>query len=472
MAPPTDDHDCGWKKYAEAQTKKLDELKETVADLQRRMHGKKSERRKSSKLPPPLPPRVTREDTAAKRNALKAMREAQMETEIVDVPVPPEARACPACASDALRVVGNGKPSITYDYVQPHFRKRVHRRETLACRCGGMVTAPPPPRAFEQTRYAPSFIAHIIVSKCADSIPQYRLEKSYRLLGIPMSRRTMCELLHKSAVELKPLHTAALACVKASPDVHADETSVRQQDKSSRSFMWDFVTPELVVYAFSPSRSGDTPKTILGRSKGRLVVDQHAGYNAVTGVDGRTRAGCLAHARRRVFEAREHGDTNEALDLIAAIYLIERDAKDAAIVGTAAHLGLRKERSRPLFARLLRWARRHRDAFEPRSPMGKATHYLLRHRKALGCFLRFASIPPDNNAAEAGLRRVALGRSNFLFVGHKEAGENLAVLYTLVASCEKNAINPYAYLADVILRIQSHPHSKIEELLPHKWKPG
>ena len=479
MVPPPDEddaHDCGWKAYAKAQASEqqveIADLKAQIAALTRIVLGKKSERQKSSKLPPPLPPFVTKEKTAAKRSALAALRDAQMETEIVDIPVPPDGRACPSCASDKLRAVGNGKPSITFEYVQPHFRKRIHRRETLACRCGTIVTAPPPPRAFDQTRYAPSFIAHVIVSKCADSIPQYRLERAYRLLGIPMARSTMCELFHKAARELRPLHTAALAWIKASPDVHADETSVRQQDKSSRSFMWDFVTSELVVYEFASSRSGETPKKVLAHSKGRLVVDQHTGYNAVTGPDGRTRAGCLAHARRRIFEAREHGDAKEALALIAAIYVVEREAKDAEIVGTDAHLALRIVRSRPLFARLLRWARRHRDAFEPRSLMGKATRYLLRHRKALGCFLRFVSIPPDNNAAEAGLRRVALGRSNYLFVGHKEAGENLAVLYTLVASCEKNGVNPYSYLADVLLRIQSHPRSKIDELLPHKWKPG
>ena len=103
--------------------------------------------------------------------------------------------------------------------------------------------------------------------------------------------------------------------------------------------------------------------------------------------------------------------------------------------------------------------------------MAKAIGYLLRNRRALGCFLRHATIPPDNNKAEAGLRRVALGRANFLFVGSQEAGENLAVLYTLVASCEKNGINPVAYLTDVLTRVQHHPVHRIEELLPHRWKP-
>jgi transposase len=155
------------------------------------------------------------------------------------------------------------------------------------------------------------------------------------------------------------------------------------------------------------------------------VVDQHTGYNSVTKPGGRTRAG--------------------------------------------AHLQLRKEQSRPLFARLLRRGHRHRSAFEPRSRMGRAIRYLLRHFRGHGCFLRHASIPPDNNIAEASLRRVALGRSNFLFVGHKDAGDNLAVLYTLVASCEKHSVNPIAYLTDMLLRVQRHPAAKVRDLLLDRW---
>jgi len=471
IPPGDDDHDCGWKSYAKAQDAKLAELSAQLEALQRRVFGKKSERRKGMKLPPPLPTKATAEETAKKRADALKLRRAKLETEVVPVPVPPDGCTCPECGNTELRRVGNGKPSTVYEYVQPHFRKRIYRRETLSCRCGHIVTAPAPTRVGEKTRYAPSFIAHLIVSKCSESTPQYRLEKFYRNIGIPISRSTMCSLVHRGAAELRPLHNAAIALVPAAADVHADETSTRQQNLERRSFLWSFVTRELIVYKYAPTRSGDTPKTVLKDSTGRLVVDQHTGYNAVTKPGGRVRAGCLAHARRRIFEQSEHSETKEALDLIADIYRVEADAKAAGIVGTDAHLALRRERSRPLFAQLLRWARRHRDNFEPRSGMGKAIRYLLRYFRELGRFLRYASIPPDNNIAEASLRRVALGRSNYLFFGHEDAGHNFAVLYTLVASCEKNDVNAIDYLADVLTRVQTHPANRIEELLPHRWKP-
>lgn len=473
MAPPDDDdHDCGWKAYAKAQDEKLALMMREIEEMKRRFLSKKSEKRKSKKLPPPLPTKADPSETKKKRAELAALRESAVETEVVPLAVPDEQRAkCPACERAALRPVGAGKSSVVYEYVQPHFRKRVYQRETLSCRCGHIVTAPAPDRVGEKTRYGASFVAHLAVSKCAHSIPQYRLEKEYRNLGIPISRSTMCELFHRGARELKPLYNAALALVPEATDIHADETSFRQQDLEQRAFLWTFVSRDLVVYKYAPSRSGVVPKEILGDSKGRLVVDMHTGYNAVTKPGGRTRAGCMAHARRKIFEQNEHPETKEALDLIAEIYRVEADAKKRGIVGSEQHLELRREHSRPLFARLLRWGHRLRPAYEPRSGMGRAIRYLLRNWRALGCFLRHATIPPDNNIAEASLRRVALGRSNFLFVGHKDAGENLAVLYTLVASCEKQGVNPITYLTDVLTRVHAHPAARVRQLLPDRWKP-
>lgn len=101
--------------------------------------------------------------------------------------------------------------------------------------------------------------------------------------------------------------------------------------------------------------------------------------------------------------------------------------------------------------------------------MGRAARYILKNWRELGLFLRNPRIPPDNNRSEAALRRVALGRKVFLFVGNLEAGENLAGLYSLVASCELHGVNPIAYLSDVLLRIDRHPAAKIDELLPDAW---
>lgn len=91
-----------------------------------------------------------------------------------------------------------------------------------------------------------------------------------------------------------------------------------------------------------------------------------------------------------------------------------------------------------------------------------------------GSFTQWERAPcqgAHNNRSEGALRKAALGRKNFLFVGHQQAGENLASLYALVATCAANSVNPERYLADVLMRVQTHPNSRIDELLPHLWQP-
>ena len=149
---------------------------------------------------------------------------------------------------------------------------------------------------------------------------------------------------------------------------------------------------------------------------------------------------------------------------------MEHAAFEARIVGTPQHLALRRERSAPIRAELKAWLDEAQGQHPPKSPLGTAIRYTLNQWDSLGRFLDDARIPLDNNPAEAALRRVALGRKNFLFVGHDRAGENLAGLYSLVATCEANGVNPLAYLTDVIIRIHEHPNSRIDELLPHNWR--
>ena len=104
--------------------------------------------------------------------------------------------------------------------------------------------------------------------------------------------------------------------------------------------------------------------------------------------------------------------------------------------------------------------------------MGEAIGYALNQWKTLIAFLDDARVPVDNNASESALRAAALGRRNFLFVGHDEGGEHLAGLDPLVATCEANGVNPAAYFTDVLVRLQTHPASQIDELLPHRWAPA
>lgn len=225
------------------------------------------------------------------------------------------------------------------------------------------------------------------------------------------------------------------------------------------------------MYKYAETRSGRVATEMLGESEGVIVVDQYTGYNKVTKPGMRVRAGCMAHTRRKIFDNTAHEGFTEALELIGKLYEVEREAKEAGIEGTPGHLAMRIERSRPVFAELLWWGRSKRGRHEPRSSAGRAVKYLMKNRRALSVFLTDAEVPIDNNASERDMRPVAMGRSNYLFFQHRESGERHATLYTLVKSAEKNGLNPTAYLSDVLVRVHTHPQSRIEDLLPHRWKP-
>jgi transposase len=465
---PPDNHRCDWREYALQLQADIELLKTEVAALKR---GHRSE-----KLPPmsrevrrgrPIDPTETR-----RKRKERAIAKTRLQTERVEIKVPDDQRSCPACGNDRLKPVGDGKPSTRIDYVAGYFRRRVFQRETLACRCGDyIVSAPAPDRSTDKTRYGPGFIAHLIVSKIADSIPLYRLEKQYRRLGIDIARSTMTDLFHRNAELLAPLAARLVELIRQAPVVLADETSIKMLGAVKRAYLWTFIAGALIAYRFSADRSGQTPSQVLGGTQGSLVVDAFTGYNAVTRVDGRKRSGCLAHARRKVFDAQEGvPEAREALEMIRDVYVVEHEAKERGIVGTAEHLRMRQERSRLIMDKLKTWLVQHQGLHPPKSKMGRAVGYALKQWTALTRFLDDAAIPPDNNRSESALRVVALGRKNYLFVGNEDAGDNIAGLYSLVATCEANGVNPIAYLTDVLLRVSTHPADQIDDLLPQNWR--
>ncbi len=148
---------------------------------------------------------------------------------------------------------------------------------------------------------------------------------------------------------------------------------------------------------------------------------------------------------------------------------VEHEARSDGIVGSDKHLALRQARARPAMQALRAWLLEQEPRWPPRSKLGLAVRCALKQWPALTVFLDDPAVPCDNSASERALRVVALGRKNFLFVGHAEAGHNTAMLYSLVASCEANGINPEEYLSAVLLRVQTHPAGRIDELLPHRW---
>ncbi len=413
-------HDCRWREEAAKLQEKLAErdaqlaaLTARISDVEHKMAlaNKQIVGPKSERMPTPEQEAKRREGkktssggyTNGKKRKENAEALASLPTTVVPHAVPDAERRCPHCG-DEVKAIGVGERSVEYEWVPGRLERRIHIVEVGRCPCKlHYARGPAPTRVQEGCTYGPAFLAKLAVDKCADATPIYRVEKAMRRSGIPISRSTMNDLVLLAADVCEPLWRTALAEVRIDPHVQADETSVRTQTRKERSFVWTFLSSVLTVYVFSASRSGDTPKVVLGGTRGALTIDGYTGYNVVTDVDGRERAGCWSHARRHVFDALATApEAREGLDIILDLFMVEREAANANISGTAAHLELRRTRSAPILNRTRRVGERHRSEFlEPKSPMGEALRYLKNQWSRLRVFLDDPLVPVHNNASEA-----------------------------------------------------------------------
>ncbi|NPC53697.1 transposase, partial [Corallococcus exiguus] len=226
-------------------------LESKMAALERRVFGRKAE-----KLPPvaeelrqtaPSPQDEAARAKAAleKRRARAARKAEEAPTREVRHAVPPESRHCPACGSEELKPLGEGRRTVVYEYVPAFFERQVHVQQVLSCACGqGVVTAPAPPKVVDKGEYGPGFLAHVVTSKCADAMPLHRLAQRIERGGVPMSRSTLTDLFHQAASVLLPLSQHLLQVIAAAEVVWADETPVRVLDvkKTRQGYLWTFLT--------------------------------------------------------------------------------------------------------------------------------------------------------------------------------------------------------------------------------------
>jgi len=340
-----------------------------------------------------------------------------------------------------------------------------------------IITAPAPPSVIEGGHYSASVYAHDVVSRCEFSLPHNRLGKMLGFSGCPISRSTLTSLYHRSAELLKPIYDRLFDIVRKDPYVSADETGLAISKKGGcvKGWVWMMLSVNAIVYYFSESRGGKIAKKLLGETAGYLQIDGYSGYNQICDDEkgGRVRVGCWTHLRRLFFEALgELSENRTVLDWILELYRIEYKAAELDILGTMDHLALRQKYAVPIMDKIDEWITEKKKIMPPKGDTGKALTYAENQWESLCVYLTDPAIRLDNNLSENALRIIALGRKNFLFVGHEEAGQNLAILQTITSTCRLHNVDAYEYIKDVLIRIQTHPASKIDELLPQNWMPS
>jgi len=340
----------------------------------------------------------------------------------------------------------------------------------------GVKQHPPVEGPIDKCLAEPGLLAHVIVEKYEHHTPLFRQEVKYERLQAEISRQTMAGWMSGCAQALQPLYERMREKVLGYDIVLNDDTPVDVLEpgsgKTHQGYLWCTVGGEglkYTMYDFTMSRGREGPSEFFKGYEGYLLTDDYAGYNEVVQNEEIVPVGCWAHARRYFVEAQDTQPkaANEMLVLVARLYKIEQTVKNAT---ADERWKVRQKEARPQLARILLWLRKNRRSFLPQSPINKAIQHALKIRRTLTRYTGDGRLPIDNNLAENGIRPIALGRKNWLFVGSETGGETAAVLMTFCSTCRKHKINTWEYLTDVLRRVNDHPMQKIDELLPDRWQ--
>jgi transposase len=356
-------------------------------------------------------------------------------------------------------------------------RKYVHRTD----RDLSPLIAPLPESLQERGLAAPGLLAHILVSKYCDHLPLYRQEHIFaHRHDVPLPRQTLARWVELAAGWLKPIYETIRTGVMAGGYVQIDETPIRYlapgNGQTKQGYLWTAHRPRGdVLYRWETSRAAASLDHLVPADfTGTIQCDGYAGYGAF--VDRReheiTLAGCWAHVRRKIHDALEQTPRTAGwlLRQIQHLYRIEAGLREGK-AGPNLRAALRAHQSRPIIQRLSKALLRLKSGGRhfPQSLLGQAIDYALGQWRTLEVYVGDGRVEIDNNGVENAIRPTAVGKKNWLFIGDAEAGERSAIIYTVIESCRRRGIDPYAYLRDVLTRLPRMTNWQIPEVTPEAW---
>ena len=384
---------------------------------------------------------------------------------------------CACCGKD-LRLIAE-ESSERYEYIPASLKVIQDVCLKYACDCT-VRTAAKPRQPIEKSTAGASLLAQVIVSKFADHQPLHRQEQMFRRHGVEISRKTMGGWLAQCAGLLAPLYQVAKKDLFRSKVIGTDDTGVKVLDRklpfARIGRIWPYVGDAhhpVIVYDYTPTRGRAGPAKFLEGYTGYLQADAYSVYDAFfKPARGLIEVGCWMHARRYAFKALESDQRHmgPVLHLIARLYAVEERAK-ALCLSPEQRLALRQRTSARLTAKLHQYLLHLQQQVLPKSPSGTAVRYALNQWQALTRFLEDGDLEIDNGATERANRDIALGRGNWMFFGSDQGGKTAAVLRSLIATCKRCSVEPFAWFRDVLSRISAHSIIQLSELLPHNWKP-
>ena len=406
--------------------------------------------------------------------------------------------ACACCGGERLSKLGEDITE-TLEVIPRQWKVIQTVREKFSCRdCETIAQAPAPFHVLPRGWAGPSLLAMIMFEKFGQHQPLNRQAERYAREGVPLSLSTLADQVGGVASVLAPLYQRIEAHVLAAERLHGDDTpvAVLAKGKTDIARLWTYVrddapfgatSPPAAIFHYSRDRRGMHPQTHLQTWCGVLQADAYGGYNELY-KEGRPpgpilEAACWAHGRRKFFELADleaaqrkkargekpravYPKALEAVRLIDALFAIERTINGAS---PAERLAVRQTQSAPIVAELKEWLAAAREPLTGSHGIVKAINYLQKRWPSFTLFLEDGRVCLSNNAAERALRGIALGRKSWLFCGSDRGGQRAATMYSLIATAKMNDVDPQAWLADVLARINDLPSNRLDELLPWNW---
>ena len=393
----------------------------------------------------------------------------------IEHPIDPAQSRCPHCPGNPLLVkIGEdireklAKLPVQYEVQQHVYPKCVCKQ------CHRGVVMPEAPD--DSLKADITVVADVVVQKYGEHKPLYRQQQAFDRIGIPLTRQTLCDWVGWCSDQLEPVVRAMADHIRLQPLIQSDETPVRMQLRNGQmqtARLWAYGLPWAeVVFDFRTDRSQHGPAEFLaGAQAQHIQADGGSSYTPVLSRLSMSHIACMAHIRRKIYEAREDAPapSKQLLAAIQGLYRIEAQAKVDKI-GLPALLELRSKESRPIFENVGKLLKSFEKMRPPKTPFGKAISYALNQWKAMERYLGVPEAEIDNNSIEHALRGVVMGRRNWLHVGGEVGGERAANLFSLTISCHRLKVEPYAYLCDIVPRLSSHPQREIWKLTPRGWR--
>lgn len=390
--------------------------------------------------------------------------------------LPDEELGCRTC-NQLMQVIGEDRTEILERVKSPFFI-RVLIRPKYACKYhpeAGVRQHRATGRFIDKGSVGDTLVTSVVLGKYVQHLPLTRQEKDFKRQGIDISVSTMVGWMATLSDAFTPVVDSLQRRINRGGIAYSDDTSipVLTEDKpggSHRGAMWLYSNgKDAAVYSYTPGRSHKVPLEWLKGFKGYLHSDGYDGYSALHRQEVVKAVFCWAHARRKFLRAFESGDrlARRSLSLISRLFLVDRYAK-AKGVGLKAWRDIRERVSRRIVEKLYNHWDEIGLAALPKSLLGEALGYVNKRREGFKCFLKSPRLCLDNNLSERHLRKVVIGRKNYMFCGSEEGAKRAAVIYSLVGTCEMIGLDPYRYFEYAMGVLSLDRSYDPARLMPHQ----